>query len=318
MALPKLLQGLTLPVVAAPMLILSSPELVLAQCKAGIVGAFPALNARPAERLAEWLVEIREELARWRAAHPDAFVGPFAVNQIMHPSNKRLSADTRVCIDHKVQIWLTSLRAPPREIIDEIHAYGGIVLHDVINYRHACKALDAGVDGLVLVAAGAGGHAGSLSPFAIVGELRRAFDGPLVLSGAIAHGGAILAARAMGADLAYMGTRFIASLEANAAPAYKRMIIDAKAADIVFTDAFTGVRGNYLRQSIVAAGLDPEALAARVDAQLDFSGDDDPKAWRDIWGAGQGVGLIDDAPPVEQIVAHLRREYDSALLSVAT
>jgi nitronate monooxygenase len=312
MSLPPLLQGLALPVVAAPMLILSSPALVLAQCKAGIVGSFPALNARPAEQLGDWILEIREALESHRRRHPGATIGPFAINQIMHPSNARLERDVRVALDAKVPVWLTSLRAPPREILDEIHAYGGIVLHDVVSHRHAMKALEAGVDGLVLVAAGAGGHAGRLSPFALVGELRRVYDGPLVLSGSIAAGAAILAARALGADLAYIGTRFIASSEANASEDYKRMIVGSRAADIVYTDAFTGVHGNYLRDSIVRCGLDPDRLELQDGARLDFS-ETGAKAWRDLWAAGQGVGLIDDAPPVGEIVARLRDEYHAAL-----
>ncbi|MEJ0002593.1 MAG: nitronate monooxygenase family protein [Pararobbsia sp.] len=313
MALPAVLQDLALPVVAAPMFIVSYPELVLAQCKAGIVGAFPALNARPAEALDDWLTQIDEALASFKAAHPGAKVGPVAVNQIVHASNARLEHDIRVCLEHRVPIFITSLRAPPREMIDAVHAYGGIVLHDVINLRHAQKALEAGVDGLILVAAGAGGHAGTLSPFALVGEVRRMFDGPLVLSGAIATGGAILAAQAMGADLAYVGTRFIATQEAHATAHYKNAIVEASAADIVYTNLFTGVHGNYIKQSILNAGLDPNHLPESDKTHMDFGdGGAKAKAWRDIWGAGQGVGLMDDVPSVAELVSRLVAEYEAA------
>ncbi|MEX3956436.1 nitronate monooxygenase [Trinickia symbiotica] len=311
MALPAVLQNLTLPVVASPMFIVSYPELVLAQCKAGIVGSFPALNARPAELLDEWLTQIGEALAAHKAANPNAKVGPVAVNQIVHQSNARLEHDVRVCVEHKVPIFITSLRAPVKEMIDAVHSYGGIVLHDVINLRHAQKALEAGVDGLILVAAGAGGHAGTISPFALVGEVRRIFDGPIVLSGAIANGGSILAAQAMGADLAYMGTRFIATREAHAVDSYKHAIVNASAADIVYTNLFTGVHGNYIRESIVNAGLDPEDLPLSDKSAMNFAGDK-AKAWKDIWGAGQGVGLMDDIPSVAELVARLEREYDEA------
>ncbi|KAA0091679.1 NAD(P)H-dependent flavin oxidoreductase [Trinickia soli] len=309
MALPAVLQNLTLPVVASPMFIVSYPELVLAQCKAGIVGSFPALNARPVELLDEWLTRMNEELAAHRVANPAARIGPIAVNQIVHQSNGRLEQDVRVCVEHKVPIFITSLRAPAREIIDAVHSYGGIVLHDVINLRHAQKALEAGVDGLILVAAGAGGHAGTTSPFALVGEVRRIFDGPIVLSGAIANGGSILAAQAMGADLAYMGTRFIATQEAHAVDDYKRAIVNASASDIVYTNLFTGVHGNYIRESIVNAGLDPDALPQSDKTKMNF-GSDKAKAWKDIWGAGQAVGLMDDVPTVAELVARLKQEYD--------
>ena len=311
MALPAVLQNLTLPVVASPMFIVSYPELVVAQCKAGIVGSFPALNARPAELLDEWLTQMGEALAAHRAANPGATIGPIAVNQIVHQSNARLEHDVRVCVEHKVPIFITSLRAPAKEIIDAVHSYGGIVLHDVINLRHAQKALEAGVDGLILVAAGAGGHAGTTSPFALVGEVRRIFDGPIVLSGSIANGGSILAAQAMGADLAYMGTRFIATQEAHAVDDYKRAIVNASASDIVYTNLFTGVHGNYIRESILNAGLDPDALPASDKTAMNFAGDK-AKAWKDIWGAGQGVGLMDDVPSVAELVARLKREYDEA------
>jgi nitronate monooxygenase len=311
MALPSVLRNLTLPVVASPMFIVSYPELVLAQCKAGIVGSFPALNARPAEQLDEWLTQIQEQLAAHKAAHPDAVIGPIAVNQIVHQSNVRLEQDVRLCVEHKVPIFITSLRAPVKEMIDAVHSYGGIVLHDVINLRHAEKALEAGVDGLILVAAGAGGHAGTTSPFALVGEVRRVFDGPIVLSGAIANGASILAAQAMGADLAYMGTRFIATQEAHAVDSYKHAIINANAADIIYTNLFTGVHGNYIRESIVNAGLDPDALPESDKTKMNFASEK-TKAWKEIWGAGQGVGLMNDVPSVAQLVARLKSEYDDA------
>jgi nitronate monooxygenase len=311
MALPAVLQDLTLPVVASPMFIVSYPELVLAQCKAGIVGSFPALNARPAELLDEWLTQIGAALADHKAANPNAKVGPVAVNQIVHQSNARLEHDVRVCVEHKVPIFITSLRAPVKEMIDAVHSYGGIVLHDVINLRHAQKALEAGVDGLILVAAGAGGHAGTISPFALVGEVRRIFDGPIVLSGAIANGGSILAAQAMGADLAYMGTRFIATREAHAVESYKHAIVNASAADIIYTNLFTGVHGNYIRESIVNAGLDPDDLPVSDKSAMNFAGEK-AKAWKDIWGAGQGVGLMDDIPTVAELVERLEREYQEA------
>ena len=312
MALPKILQHLALPVVASPMFIVSYPELVLAQCKAGIVGAFPALNARPAEMLGDWLAQIEENLAAHRAQHPDAIVGPLAVNQIVHVSNARLEHDIKVCVEHKVPIFITSLRAPPKEMVDAVHSYGGIVLHDVISIRHAEKALEAGVDGLILVAAGAGGHAGMLSPFALVGEVRRMFDGAIILSGAIANGGSILAAQAMGADLAYMGTRFIATREAHAADSYKKAIVDAQAADIIYTNLFTGVHGNYIRESIVSAGLDPNNLPDSSKHAMNFSDGSSAKAWKDVWGAGQGVGLTNDVPSVAELVARLKDEYETA------
>ncbi|WP_027211621.1 NAD(P)H-dependent flavin oxidoreductase [Burkholderia sp. WSM2232] len=311
MALPAVLQNLALPVVASPMFIVSYPELVLAQCKAGIVGSFPALNARPAELLDEWLTHIQAQLAEHKAANPGALVGPIAVNQIVHQSNTRLEHDVRVCVEHKVPIFITSLRAPAREIVDAVHSYGGIVLHDVINLRHAQKALEAGVDGLILVASGAGGHAGTTSPFALVGEVRRIFDGPIVLSGAIANGGSILAAQAMGADLAYMGTRFIATREAHAVESYKQAIVNSSASDIIYTNLFTGVHGNYIRESIVNAGLDPDALPESDKSKMNFA-NEKAKAWKDIWGAGQGVGLMDDVPSVSELVARLKKEYDDA------
>ncbi|MCX8566070.1 MAG: nitronate monooxygenase [Glomeribacter sp. 1016415] len=311
MALPKVLQNLVLPVIAAPMFTVSYPELVLAQCKAGIVGAFPALNARPPELLDIWLTEIKQALAAYQATHPEACIGPLAVNQIIHSTNARLEHDVRVCVEHQVPIFITSLREPIKELIDAVHAYGGIVLHDVISIRHAHKALEAGVDGLILVAAGAGGHAGTLSPFALVGEVRRFFAGPLVLSGAIATGQAIFATQVMGADFAYIGTRFIATHEANATDQYKNAIIEAQATDIIYTNLFTGVHGNYIRQSIVNAGLDPNQLPSADKSKMVFN-HNQAKAWRDIWGAGQGVGLIDNLPSVAELVARLKGEYNQA------
>ena len=307
MTLPKVLRGLRLPVIASPMFIASTPTLVIAQCKAGIVGSFPALNARPQEALDEWLTEIEAAIA----AHPGA--APFAVNQIVHRSNDRLEKDLEVCIRHKVPITITSLRAP-NEVIAAIHAYGGIVLHDVINVRHAEKALEAGVDGLILVCAGAGGHAGTLSPFALVGEVRRFFDGPIVLAGAIVAGQAVLAAQAAGADLAYIGTRFLATPEANVPDRYKDEILKSTAADIVYTDLFSGVHGSYLRHSVVAAGFDPKNLPRSDPSKMNFGSGSgvEKKVWRDIWSAGQGVGQIDRVEPVADVVAQLEREYLAA------
>ncbi|MDQ7988276.1 MAG: nitronate monooxygenase family protein [Candidatus Dactylopiibacterium sp.] len=301
---------LSLPVICAPMFILSHPALVIAQCLAGVVGSFPALNARPESALDTWLEEIGRALEAARKIAPNRRIAPFAVNQIVHPSNPRLAHDMEACVRHRVPLIITSLHAPDA-IVPAVHAYGGLVFHDVISVRHAEKALEAGVDGLILVCAGAGGHAGTLSPFALVGEIRRIFDGPIVLSGAISRGADILAAQAMGADFAYMGTRFIASEESSASPAYKDCVRDASAADIVYTPYFTGVAGNYLKPSIVAAGLDPARLPASDGRALDLM-DKDVKAWRDIWGAGQGVGNIDDAPPVAAIVERLAREYAEA------
>ena len=310
--LPAALRHLTLPVIASPMFTVSYPELVLAQCKAGIVGSFPALNARGDDTLDQWLTQMTEELARFKLENPQRPVGPIAVNQIVHDSNQRLAADVQTCVKHKVPILITSLRAPVPELIEAVHAYGGIVLHDVINMRHAAKALQAGVDGLIVVAAGAGGHAGAQSPFALVGELRRHYQGPVILSGAIASGQAILAAQALGADLAYIGTRFIASTEAHAVQDYKEAIVRAGAADIIYTDFFTGVRGNYIRESIEKAGLDPENLPNAAKAMSFSSSSSKAKNWKDIWGAGQGVGQIHNIVPVAQIVARLKDEYHLA------
>jgi nitronate monooxygenase len=311
MSLPPLLRNtLRLPVIGAPMFIVSNPDLVLAQCKAGIVGAFPALNARPPELLDEWLTRIGTELAAHRAAHPRSTVAPFAVNQIVHASNTRLQHDLDLCVKHRVPIMITSLRAPDL-VVEAAHGYGGLVFHDVTNLAHARRALQAGVDGLILVCTGAGGHAGRLSPFALVPEVRRFYDGTLILSGSIAGGGAIAAALALGADLAYIGTRFIASDEANASAAYKQMIETSSAEDIVYTSLFTGVHGNYLKGSIVAAGLDPDHLPEGDKSTMDF-GSGKARAWRDIWGAGQGVGQIDATWPVAVIVDRLAAEYAAA------
>lgn len=312
--LPAVLQNLSLPVIGAPMFIASGPALVKAQCKAGIVGAFPALNARPAELLDTWLTEIQSELADYKAAHPDAIVGPIAVNQIVHQSNDRLAHDVEVCVKHRVPIIISSLRAPPKEMMDAIHSYGGIVLHDVISIRHAQKALEAGVDGLILVAAGAGGHAGTLSPFVLVGEVRKFFPGPIALSGAIATGGAVLAAQAMGADFAYVGSRWLATTESNVDDAYRDAIVSSAAADVVYTNLFTGVHGNYLKKSIINAGLDPDNLPQADKTVMNFGSGSGSKikAWRDIWGAGQGVGLIDEVASVAEVVQRMRAEYAAA------
>lgn len=311
--LPATLSSIRLPVIASPMLIASYPELVIAQCKAGIVGSFPALNARTGAQLVEWIARIEAELVSFGARYPAAAVGPYAVNHICHQSNERLHADLRVCIDHRVPIMITSLRAPPREIVDAVHEYGGLIVHDVTTVRHAEKALEAGVDGLILVAAGAGGYAGTLSPFALVAEVRAFYDGLVVLSGAIANGAAVAAARALGADCVYIGTRFLASQEANVSQRYKDTIVESRAADIVYTDAFSGVHANYLRQSIEAAGLDVRNLPRpQGGVAMDFSSESDAKQWRDLWGAGQGVGAIDSVLSVEQIVARLESEYHTA------
>jgi nitronate monooxygenase len=314
MGLPPLLRSrLRLPVIGSPMFLISQPELVIAQCKAGIVGSFPALNARPAPVLEEWLSRITTELADWDAEHPEAPSAPFAVNQIVHRSNDRLASDVELCVKYKVPIVITSLGA--REDLNQaIHSYGGLVFHDVINIVHAHKAIDKGADGLIAVCVGAGGHAGTLSPFALVQEIRAWWQGPLVLAGAIANGRSVLAARALGADLAYIGSAFIATKEANAPEVYKQAIVDSSAADIVYTNLFTGVHGNYLKSSIVNAGLDPVALPESDPSKMSFgSGSGSAaKAWRDIWGAGQGVGAIHDVPSVAEFVARLEREYVEA------
>ncbi|HEX6241221.1 MAG TPA: nitronate monooxygenase family protein [Polyangiales bacterium] len=315
MSLPEVLRGLRLPVIGSPMFIVSQPDLVLAQCKAGVVGSFPALNARPAALLEDWLKRITEELAAYQAAHPNAKVAPFAVNQIVHKSNDRLLHDLDLCVKYKVPVVITSLGA--REDVNQaIHSYGGIVLHDVINVTFAKKALEKGADGLIAVCAGAGGHAGTLSPFALIQEIRAFFDGPLILSGAIANGRSVLAAQAMGADLAYIGSAFIATQEANAADDYKNMIVASNAADILYTNAFTGVAGNYLIPSLVRAGLDPNALPASDPSKMNFGSGDGSgpkaKAWKDIWGCGQGIGAVREVLPAAALVDRLEREYLSA------
>jgi nitronate monooxygenase len=307
MSLPPILQRLRIPVIGAPMFIAGNPRLVIEQCRAGVVGSFPALNARPKEALDGWLTEIENALTGQAGA------APYAVNQICHKSNDRLEHDIEVCIRHKVPITITSLRAP-NDVIPKIHAYGGIVLHDVISVRHAEKALEAGVDGLILVCAGAGGHAGMLSPFALIGEVRRFFDGPIILSGAISSGASILAAQAAGADLAYIGTRFLATPEASVPERYKDEILRAAAADIVYTDLFSGVHGNYLKHSVIAAGFDPLNLPKSDPKKMNFGteGGAEKKVWRDIWSAGQGVGQIDAVVPVAQVVDQLAAEYVAA------
>ena len=317
MALPPILSHLRLPMIGAPLFIVSCPALVIAQCTSGIVGSFPALNARPAEKLDEWLHEITEALAAYDRTHPEAPAAPFAVNQIVHRSNDRLEHDMAVCAKWKVPIVISSLGARV-ELNDAVHSWGGITLHDIIDDRFARKAVEKGADGLIAVAAGAGGHAGRWSPFALVHEIRKWFEGPLILSGAIATGGAILAAQAMGADLAYVGSPFIATPEANSSDGYKQAIVEASAADIVNTDLFTGVHGNYLRSSIVASGLDPDALAAGNLDTMKFGseGSSKAKAWRDIWGSGQGVGAVDRIMPAAELIARLAQEYATAKAGV--
>jgi nitronate monooxygenase len=311
MSLPPVLAGkLRLPVIAAPLFIISNPDLVIAQCKAGVVGSFPALNARPKELLESWLQRITTELADYDAAHPEAPSAPFAVNQIVHRSNDRLEHDLALCVKYKVPVVITSLGART-DVFDAIHSYGGIVLHDIINDAFAHKAIEKGADGLIAVAAGAGGHAGTTSPFALLSEIRGWFDGPLALSGAISTGGAILAAQAAGADVAYIGSAFIATDEANADARYKQAVVDSVASDIVYTNLFTGVHGNYLKSSIIAAGLDPDALPQSDPSAMNF-GTGATKAWRDIWGAGQGVGSVREIVPVGDRVAQWGREYQAA------
>ena len=313
MSLPPVLQGLALPVIGSPMFIVSGPELVIAQCKAGIIGTFPALNARPAEMLEKWIVRIKLELDEYQKANPDKIVAPFGVNQICHPSNNRLQQDMEICAKHEVPIIITSLQAN-QMVYDATHAYGGIILHDVTNIRHSKKALSMGADGLIAVCSGAGGHAGRLSPFALIPEIRQFFDGPLLLSGSIATGGAIAASLAMGADLAYIGTRFIATAEANAVDGYKSEIIESSGEDIIYSSLFTGVHGNYLKGSIEKAGLDPNNLPESNKDAMNFGsgGNTDAKAWKDIWGAGQGVGSVHSAPPVADVVNELKVEFDKA------
>jgi nitronate monooxygenase len=315
LSLPEALDlSLRIPVIGAPMFIVSGPELVIAQCKAGIVGSFPALNARPQPALDDWLTRIKSELAQFSAANPELPVAPYAVNQIVHQSNNRLMHDMELCVKHEVPIVITSLR-PPAEVVKAVHSYGGLVFHDVINVRHASKAIEQGVDGVIAVCAGAGGHAGPLSPFALVKEIRQIFDGVILLSGSMSEGNDVLAAQALGADLAYIGTRFIATQEANAPAAYKEMIVNSAAGDIVYSSLFTGVHGSYLRGSISNAGLDPDDLPAGDKNTMNFGSGDKSKAkaWRDIWGAGQGVGNISDIPPVAELVQRMEREYRDAM-----
>ena len=309
--LARILAGrLAIPVIGSPLFIISNPDLVIAQCTSGVVGSFPALNARPAPALADWIRRIQDALATHDAHHPDRLSAPFAVNQIVHRSNARLEADLEVCVRHQVPLVITSLGARP-ELNDAVHSYGGIVLHDIINDRFARKAIEKGADGLIAVAAGAGGHAGTLSPFALMQEIRAWFDGPVALSGAIATGSAVLAAQAMGADFAYIGSAFIATAEANAAETYKQAVVDGSADSIVYTNLITGVHGNYLRASLATAGLDPDNLPASDPSAMNF-GSDKPKAWKDIWGSGQGIGAVDGVVPAAALVARLTREYTAA------
>ena len=307
MPLPTVLRHLPLPIIGAPLFIISNPQLVIEQCKAGVVGSMPSLNARPAEQLDEWLAEITETLAAHNRAHPERPAAPFAINQIVHKSNDRLEHDLRVCAKYRVPIIITSLGART-DLNEAVHAWGGVVLHDIINNTFARKAIEKGADGLIAVAAGAGGHAGVKSPFALVQEIRQWFDGPVALSGAIASGGAVLAAQAMGADFAYIGSAFIATEEARASDGYKQMIVDGNSDDIVYSNLFTGVHGNYLKGSIRNAGLDPDQLAVSDASKMNFSGAA-TKAWKDIWGCGQGIGTVDRVLPARELIARLRREY---------
>ncbi len=314
MTLPKSLEGkLRIPVIGSPLFIISNPDLVIEQCKAGIIGSFPALNARPGPVLEEWLKRITEELAAYDEANPDNPSAPFAVNQIVHKSNDRLMHDVEMCVKYKVPVVITSLGAV-KEVNDAIHSYGGVVLHDIINNRFAKKAIEKGADGLIAVAAGAGGHAGTLSPFALVQEIREWFDGPLALSGSMASGDAVLAAEAMGADMGYIGSAFIATKEANADERYKQMIVDSKADDIVYSNLFTGIHGNYLKPSIEAAGMDPNDLPESDPSAMNFGsgGNSDAKAWKDIWGCGQGIGAIDKIQTAAEFINDLATQYDAA------
>jgi len=306
-------ENISMPVIGAPLFLVSGPDLVIAQCKAGIIGSFPALNARPQHVLDEWLTRIKTELAEYKELNPEAKVAPFAVNQICHGSNDRLMQDMETCVKHEVPIIITSLR-PPSEVVEAAHSYGGLVYHDVISVRHAQKAAEQGVDGLILVCAGAGGHAGTLSPFALLREVKEWFDGTVILSGSIGDGHAVASAIALGADFAYMGTRFIATQEANAEPEYKKMLEESAASDIVYSSLFTGVLGNYLKPSISNAGLDPDNLPDADKSSMNFGsgGNTDSKAWKDIWGSGQGIGLIEDSPPVEELAGRLKSEIELA------
>jgi nitronate monooxygenase len=314
LAIPKHIKdNISMPVIGAPLFLVSGPELVIAQCKAGIIGSFPALNARPQHVLDEWIVRIKTELAEYQEQNPDAKVAPFAVNQICHGSNDRLMQDMETCVKHEVPIIITSLR-PPSEVVEAAHSYGGLVFHDVISVRHAQKAAEQGVDGLILVCAGAGGHAGALSPFALLREVKQWFDGTVILSGSIGDGHSVASAIALGADFAYLGTRFIATEEANAEPEYKKMLEESAAKDIVYSSLFTGVLGNYLKPSIENAGMDPENLPDADKTSMNFGsgGNTDSKAWKDIWGSGQGIGGIQDSPTVIELVGRLKKEYEEA------
>jgi nitronate monooxygenase len=310
--LPPVLQNLPLPIIGSPLFIISNPKLVIEQCKAGVIGSMPALNARPAEQLDEWLAEITETLAAHNRAHPDKPAAPFAINQIVHKSNDRLEHDLALCVKYKVPVVITSLGART-DVNDAVHSYGGVVLHDIINNKFARKAIEKGADGLIAVAAGAGGHAGTTSPFALVQEIREWFDGPLALSGAIANGRAVLAAQAMGADFAYIGSAFIATEEARAVEGYKQMITESSSEDIVYSNLFTGVHGNYLRGSIRASGLDPDNLPVSDPSQMNFGGEGGAKkAWKDIWGCGQGIGSVKEVLPARALIERLRNEYLTA------
>jgi nitronate monooxygenase len=310
MPLPGVLATLPLPIIGAPLFIISNPKLVIAQCQAGVVGSMPALNARPAEQLDDWLAEITETLADYNKANPDKPAAPFAINQIVHKSNDRLDHDMAVCAKYKVPIIITSLGART-DVNDAVHAWGGVVMHDIINNFFAKKAVEKGADGLIAVAAGAGGHAGVKSPFALIQEIREWFDGPVALSGSIASGGAVLAAQAMGADFAYIGSAFVATDEARAVEGYKQMIVDSSSDDIVYSNLFTGVHGNYLKGSIKAAGLDPDNLPESDPTKMNFGGSG-AKAWKDVWGCGQGIGAIKSVQPAAELIGRLRREYQSA------
>ena len=306
--------NLSIPVIGSPLFLVSGPELVIAQCKAGIIGSFPALNARPQHVLEEWIIRIKTELAEYQEQNPDAKVAPFAVNQICHGSNDRLMDDMATCVKQEVPIIITSLR-PPAELVEAAHSYGGLVYHDVINVRHAKKAAEQGVDGLILVCAGAGGHAGALSPFALLREVKQWFDGTIILSGSIGDGYSVASSLALGADFAYMGTRFIATKEANADPEYKKMLEESAADDIVYSSLFTGVSGNYLKPSIKNAGMDPDNLPDADKSSMNFGsgGNTKSKAWKDIWGSGQGIGLIEDSPSVGELVDRIKAEFNSAV-----
>lgn len=313
-ALPgALAKPLSIPVIGSPLFIISNPDLVIAQCKAGVIGSFPSLNARPVSLLDEWLARITEELATHDRANPDKPSAPFAVNQIVHKSNDRLEQDLALCVKYKVPVVITSLGART-DVNDAVHSYGGVTLHDIINVKFARKAIEKGADGLIAVAAGAGGHAGTTSPFALIEEIREWFDGPIALSGSIASGRGVLAARAIGADFAYIGSAFIATEEANASQGYKQMITESAADDIVYSNLFTGVHGNYLRPSIIAAGLDPDNLPQSDPSKMNFGsgGNTDKKAWKDIWGCGQGIGAVKGVVPAAELIARLEREYHAA------